>query len=41
VLAEKLNLRAEDILREYRKLGFSDLGSFVTWGPDGVAMLPS
>lgn len=37
-VADRLGLRAEDVIREAMRLAFSDLGEFVEWGPEGVTL---
>jgi len=37
----RVNVRADDVLRELMKVAYSDMRRFSTWGPDGVALKPS
>ena len=39
--SERTQIRADAVLRELARLGFSDLRNFVAWGPDGVRLRPS
>lgn len=37
----KLDVTPERILAEYARIGFSDIGDFTAWGPNGVAIIDS
>jgi len=39
--AERVEVQADDVLRELARLGFSDLRDFSSWGPEGVTLRPS
>lgn len=40
-LTEDAQVRAEDVLEEYRRLAFSSLRDVLSWGPDGVELRDS
>lgn len=40
-LNERMQVRAEDVLEEYRRLAFSSLRDVVSWGPGGVELRDS
>jgi phage terminase small subunit len=40
-LVARVELKAEDVLRELKRIGFSDMRQFVTWGPGGVRLVES
>lgn len=40
-MAEKLEIKAERVLEEYRRIAFIDPRKVFKWGPDGVELLPS
>lgn len=39
-LAKKFNVTVERIVDEYKRIAFSDIRDFVTWGPDGAQLKP-
>lgn len=40
-LTDRAEIRAEDVLEEYRRIAFSSLRDVVRWGPDGVELRDS
>lgn len=40
-LREQNSVTVERVLEELRRLAFSDMGMFATWGPDGVDLIDS
>lgn len=40
-LAERAELRAEDVVREARRIAFADLRDFATWGGTEIELKPS
>lgn len=39
--AERTNVTADKVVKELARLAFTDMRSFVKWGPDGVTLLDS
>ena len=40
-VARRLDIKAENVLQELARVGFSNIGDYVAWGPDGVRLRPS
>lgn len=38
---DKLELKAEDVIEEIRKLAFADIGNYLEYGPEGLTLKPS
>jgi len=39
--AERTEVKADDVIRELARVGFSDMRAFAKWGPDGVVLKDS